>query len=148
MASDAPLAAAEVFPQVYLPMMGSKTMLTEDKAHNYKMSQYYAVSAAILLAGIYGRFFGDWASVGWGDYANFLIFWGVFLALGYTGKIKVDEGGLTYTWMLCMDAKYSWNELTIELSTRLNVAHIYSARHAAAVLAKRTGTPRPPASPS
>jgi hypothetical protein len=116
MASDAPLAAAEVFPQVYLPMMGSKTMLTEDKAHNYKMWQYYAVSAAILLAGIYGRFFGDWASVGWGDYANFLIFWGVFLALGYTGKIKVDEAGLTYTWMLCMDAKYSWNELNIEFT--------------------------------
>jgi hypothetical protein len=115
MASDAPLAAAEVFPQVYFPMMAA--MLTVDKAHNFKMWQFYPVGAAILLAGIYGRFYGDWSSVGLdGWYPNFLIFFGVFLALGYTGKIKVDEAGLTYTTMLCLDAKYPWNELNIEFT--------------------------------
>ena len=120
MASDAsaPLAAAEVFPQVYLPMMGAKMMLTEDKTHKYKMKQYYAVSAAVLLIGICGRYF-DWSRFGLDDWSggfNFLIFWFVFLALGFTGKIKVDQAGLTYTSVLCFTRKYSWNELNIEFT--------------------------------
>ena len=120
MASDAPLAAAEVFQQLYLPICGSRMMLTEDKAHKSTMGQYYAVWAVILLVSIYGRFFydGDWlASVGLDhNYFNFLIFFVVCLALGYTGKIQVDEAGLTYSSMMCFTRRYSWNELNIEFT--------------------------------
>eukprot|EP01043_Picozoa_sp_COSAG02_P028276 COSAG02_NODE_1707_length_11230_cov_3.141946_9_plen_86_part_00 len=61
MASDAPLVAAEVFPQVWLPVQGSRMMLTEDKTHNYTIGQFYVTPALILLAGIYGHFFNDWS---------------------------------------------------------------------------------------
>eukprot|EP01048_Picozoa_sp_COSAG05_P016392 COSAG05_NODE_2104_length_3554_cov_6.450362_5_plen_220_part_00 len=116
MASDAPLAAAELFPQLNVGIMAA--MLTEDKAQkNWKMWQFYAVPAAIFLAGIYGHFFGDWSSVGLdGWYPIFLICFGAWLALVRTGKIKVDEAGLTYTTFLCLGVKYPWNELNIEFT--------------------------------
>lgn len=116
MASDAPLAAAEVFPQVWLPVQGSRMMLTEDKTHNYTIGQFYVTPALILLAGIYGHFFNDWSSeLPWLS-PNYLIFTGVFIALGLTGKIQVDEAGLTYTSVICVTRKYSWNELNIEFT--------------------------------
>jgi hypothetical protein len=40
MASNAPLAVAEVYPQLYLPHQGKRMMLTEDKSHSYKLEHY------------------------------------------------------------------------------------------------------------
>ena len=122
MASNAPLAAGEVFQQVWLPWIGAYAMLTEDKVNNGKMWQYCAVVAAILLAGIYLRFFADqethdaMASVGYDGFPSVLIFLGVFYALGFTGKIKVDEAGLTYSTVVCLPVKYPWSELNIEFT--------------------------------
>jgi hypothetical protein len=42
--------------------MASKMMLTEDKPHNYKAVQYYAMCAVIIALGVYGQFMSNWHS--------------------------------------------------------------------------------------
>jgi hypothetical protein len=73
--------------------------------------------AAILLAGLYGEYVSDWGSITYPQFPWVLIVCGAYFALGYTGKIKADESGLTYTSCLCSTQRYSWNELSIEFTT-------------------------------
>jgi hypothetical protein len=101
--------------EVYSQLSGGTT-LTEDKSNSYTPERYYLVCAGILACGAYGEFLGDWRSVAFLPDPLFLLIPGALLALCYTGRLEVDEAGLTHTSWLCSTRKYSWNDLNIEFT--------------------------------